>query len=72
MNNTYKVDSINITGFEQNVLQGNNWQKLLNDSQYKDELIEMIKHYVQEFGSGILPRSAPFIITSGSQVITWL
>ena len=96
INDTYKVGSIknmkrqergtssiklNITGFEQNMPQGNNWQELLNDSQYKDQLIEMMKQYVLEFGSGILPRSTPFIVTStekeyfilptGNQVITW-
>ena len=96
INDTYKVDSIknmtrqkggtsstkfNNTGFEQNMPQGNNWQELLNDSQYKDQLIEMMKQYVLEFGSGILPRSAPFIVTSiekeyfisptGNQAITW-
>ena len=54
------------------MLPGNNLQELLDDNQYKDQLIKMIKHYVQEFGSGILPRSTPFIITSGDQVITWL
>ena len=25
----------NITGFEQNMPQGNNWQELLNNSEYK-------------------------------------
>ena len=70
----------NITGFGQNIPQGNNWQQPLNDSECKDQLIEMIKRYVLEFGSGILPRSIPFIITSkekeyfislaGNQVIT--
>ena len=44
--------------------QGSNWQKLLNDSEYKDQLIEIIKQYVLEFGSEILPRSTPFINTS--------
>ena len=58
INDTYKVDSIknmiiqkrsalskkfNITGFEQNMPQGNNWQERLNDRKYKDQLIEMIK-----------------------------
>ena len=96
INDTYKVDSIknmtrkkrgtsstkfNITGFGQNMPQGNNWQEPLNDSEYKDQLLEMIKRYVLEFGSGILPRSTPFIITSkekeyfispaGNRVITW-
>ena len=33
----------NITGFEQNIPQGNNWEKLWNDSDYKDHLIEMTK-----------------------------
>ena len=64
------------------MLQGNNWQELLNNSQYIDQLIEMIKHYVLEFGSGILSQSTLFIITSrekeyfvlhtGNQVVTWL
>ena len=36
--------------------QGNNWQELLNGCEYKDQLIEMIKQYVLEFGSGILAR----------------
>ena len=44
--------------------QGNNWQKLLNDSEYKDQSIEMIKQYILEFVSGILPRTTPFIIIS--------
>ena len=56
--------NFNITGVEQNKPQGNNWQGLLNNSKYKDQLIEMTKQYVLEFGSGILPRSPPFIITS--------
>ena len=43
--------------------QGNNWQELLNNSEYKDQLIEMTKQYVLEFGSGILPRS-PFTIVA--------
>ena len=58
INGTYKVDSIKnmirqkrsapstkfkITGFEQNMTQGNNWQERLNDCKYKDQLIEMIK-----------------------------
>ena len=46
------------------MLQSNNWQELLNASEYKDQLIEMMKQYVLEFGFGILPRSPPFIITS--------
>ena len=54
----------NITGFEQNMPQGDTWQELLNDNEYKDQLIVMIKQYVMEFASGILPRSVPFIITS--------
>ena len=76
---TYKVDSIknmtkqergtsftkfNITGFEQNMPQGDTWQEYLNDNGYKDQLIEMIKQYVLKLASGILPRSIPFIITS--------
>ena len=62
--------------------QGNNWQKLLNDSEYKHQLIEMLKQYILEFGSGIQSRSSPLIITSrekeyfislaGNQVTTWL
>ena len=55
INYTYKIDSIknmarqkrgtspakvNITGFEQNMPQGNNWQEFLKDSEYKDPLIE--------------------------------
>ena len=56
--------NFDITGFEQNKPQGNNWQELLNNSKYKDQLIEMTKQYVLEFGSGILPRSPPFIIIS--------
>ena len=76
---TYKVDSIknmtrqergtsftkfNITGFEQNMPQGDTWQEYLNDNGYKDQLIEMTKQYVLKLASGILPRSIPFIITS--------
>ena len=33
----------NSTGFDQNIPQGNNWEKLWNDSVYKDHLIEMTK-----------------------------
>ena len=44
--------------------QGNSWQELLNDGEYKDQAIEMIKQYVLEFSSGILPKFTPFIITS--------
>ena len=36
----------------------------MNDNEYKDQLIEMMKQYILEFDSGILPRSTPFIITS--------
>ena len=79
INDTYKVDSIenmtrqkrgtsstkfNNTGFEQNMLEGKNWQELLNDSQFKDQLIEITKEYVLEFGTRILPRSTPFVTTS--------
>ena len=76
INHTYKVDSIKnmtrqkrgtsslITGFEQNMSQVNNRQELLNGSEYKDQLIEMTKQYVLKFGSGILPRSPPFVINS--------
>ena len=54
INNTYKVDiTKNMTGqkrgtsfakfhnagFEQNMPQDNNWQDLLKDSEYKDQLI---------------------------------
>ena len=66
ISDTYKVDCIknmtrqkrgtfsikfSITGLEQNMPQGNNWQDHLNDSEYKDKLIEMIKQYVLKFGS---------------------
>ena len=54
----------NITGAEQNMSQGKNWQELLNNSEYKDQLIEMIKQLILEFGSEILARSTSFIITS--------
>ena len=79
INDTYKVDSIenmtrqkrgtsstkfNNTGFEQNMLEGKNWQELLNDSQFKDQLIEITKEYVLELGTRILPRSTPFVTTS--------
>ena len=79
INYTYKIDSIknmarqkrgtssakvNITGFEQNMPQGNNWQEFLKDSEYKDPLIEMMRQYVLEFVSGVLPGSSPFIIAS--------
>ena len=57
----------NITGFEQNMPQSNNWHKFLNNSEFKDQLIEMMKQYVLEFGSGILPRSTPFITTSSEK-----
>ena len=72
--------NLNITGFEQNMPQVNNWPELLSDSEYKDKLIEMIKQYILEFGCGIQSRSSPLIITSrekeyfislaGNQVIT--
>ena len=52
------------TGFEQNMLEGKNWQEFLNNSQFKVQLIEIIKEYVLEFGTGILPRFTPFITTS--------
>ena len=57
INDMYKVDNIknmtrkargtsstkfNITGFEQNTPQSDSWQELLNDNEYKDQLIEMI------------------------------
>ena len=45
--------------------QGNNWKELLNDSEYKDQMIEMIKQCVLELTSEILPRSTAFIIASG-------
>ena len=54
----------NITGFEKTMPQGKNWQELLKNNEYKDQLIEMTKLYVLEFGSRILPRSPPFIIPS--------
>ena len=75
INDTYKVDftknmtkqkrdtsstKFNITGFEENIPQINNWHKLLNGSEYKDQLIEMTKQYVLEFDSGVLPRSTSF------------
>ena len=84
ISDAYKVDSIknmtrqkqgfspikfNITSSEQIMLQGNNWQELLNDSEEKDQLIQMIKQYVPELCSGILPRSNPFNITSGKKNI---
>ena len=53
----------NITGFEQNMPQVNNWQDVLNDNEQKDQLLEIIKQYVLEFGSEMLPRLIPFIIT---------
>ena len=96
INDACKVDSIknmarqkrvtsftkfSIIGFEQSMPQGNNWQEFLNDSENKDQLIEIIKQYVLEFGSGILSRCNPFLITSGkekyfishagNQVIIW-
>ena len=58
INDTYNVDSIkimarqergtsftkfNITGFEQSIPQGDTWEELLNDNEYKDQLIKMIK-----------------------------
>ena len=46
------------------MLEGKNWQEFLNDSQFKDQLIKIMKEYVLEFGTGILPRSTPFITTS--------
>ena len=54
----------NITGFEQNMPQGNNWRDFLNDNEQKDQLPEIMKQYVLEFGSEMLPRLTPFIITS--------
>ena len=35
--------NFNITDFGQNTPQVNNWQELFNDSEYKYQLIEMIK-----------------------------
>ena len=82
INNTYKVDGIknmtrleggtsstklNITGFEQNIPQGDTWKELLNDNEYKDQLTETIKQYVLEFSSRILPRSFFFITTSSEK-----
>ena len=79
INDTRKVDNIknmtrekrgtsstkfDITGFEQNMSQDNTWMELFKLSEYKDQLIKMIKEYILEFGSGILPRSVPFIMTS--------
>ena len=60
VNDTYKVDFIknmtkqkrgtsftnfHITGFEHNMPQSNNWQELLDDSEYKNHLIETVKQY---------------------------
>lgn len=39
---------INITGFEQNMPQGNTRQQLLNNNECQDQLIKMIKQYVLE------------------------
>ena len=52
--------------------QGTNRQELLNDSKYKDQLIEMIKQYVRDFSSKILPRSTPFTITSRKNEYSFL
>ena len=58
INDTKKVDSIknmtrqkpgtfftkfNNTGAEQNMPQGNNWKELLDDTEYKDESLKVIK-----------------------------
>ena len=51
----------NITDFQMNIPQCKNWNEFLNESEYKDHLIEMIKLFVLEFGFGILPRSTQFI-----------
>ena len=33
----------NNTGAEQNMPQGNNWKELLDDTEYKDESLKVIK-----------------------------
>ena len=43
--------------------QGNTWEELLNNIEYKDQLIEMIKQYVLEFGIRKFSKSIPFIVT---------
>ena len=58
----------NIKGFDQDMPQGNTWQNLLNVSEFKDQLIEMIKQFVLGFDSRILPRSVPFIIASREKI----
>ena len=84
INDMYKVDGIknmtrlergtsstklNITGFEQNMPQGDTWKELLNDNEYKDQLIETIKQYVLEFSSGILPRSIFLLLLQVKKII---
>ena len=79
INDTYKVGSIKniprqkrstsstkfeIAGFEKNMPQGNTWQELLNVSEYKGQLIQIIKQNVLEFVYGISPRFISLIITS--------
>ena len=87
INGTYKVDFIknmtkqkrdtsftkfSITGFKQNMPQSNNWQELLNDSEYLNQLIEMIKQYLLEFGSGTLSRSTFLLLLQEKKNILFL
>ena len=58
--------------------QGNTWQELLNDNEYKDQLIEMIKQYwssVPEFYQDIfllllLQEKKIIVSPAGNKVIT--
>ena len=58
----------NIKGFDQDMPQGNTWPNLLNVSEFKDQLIEMMKQFVLDFCSRSLPKSVLFIITSGEKI----
>ena len=60
----YFLHEVQHYNFEHKMPQENTWQELLNVSEYKDQLIQMIKQYALEFGSGILPRTVPFNIIS--------
>ena len=60
----YFLHEVQHYNFEHKMPQENTWQELLNVSEYKDQLIQMIKQYELEFGSGILPRTVPFNIIS--------
>ena len=78
INDTYKKDSVKegtrlergasgqkvtISGFDQNMLQGNKWQEFLNSGENKEELIQLIARYLQtDEGKSFLQQ--PLIVTA--------